>query len=371
MELARGTSLLLNVACVVVILAGLKHASPLVVPLLLAFFLAILSAPLVFELMRRGIHAYVAVGVAMLANLGFVGAIGGLGAGSLNAFAREMPRYQARVAVLLGEASSWLAERGVPGIGELLPRVIDYNALGGAVAKGIASLAGVVSTLVLVWLVVAFLLVELVGIEVKLRHVFDRPEAGIRRFRRAAGHVQRYILVKTATNLLTGILVWGWLAIWRVEFALLWALSAFTLNYIPTIGAAILGAPLLMLVLIQYGPGTCAVVGIGYIVINMLVATAVEPRILGRVLGLSPLVVFLSMVCWGWLWGPVGALLSVPLTMVVQIGAAYSEGYQWVTVLLGPANPEAARRVSTRPPVPSSGSGIEVPATARIPRDAS
>lgn len=351
--LTQGTQIWLKAAAAIVILAGFKLAAPLIVPLLLALFLAIVSAPSMFALIRRGLPSYASVGIALLANLAVFVAMGALGAGSLNAFARSVPRYQARVAVLIGEGSSWLVDRGLPGLGEVLPRVVDYNMLGKLAADGLAGLAGVLSTVVLVWLVVAFLLVEALGIEVKLQHVLAHPADGIRRVRRAAEDVQRYILAKTATNLFTALLVWAWLAMWRVEFALLWALSAFMVNYIPTLGAMLLAAPVLLITLLQHGVFPASVVGLGYVAINMLVATVIEPRVFGQVLGMSPLVVFISMVCWGWLWGPVGALLSVPLTMVVQIVAAYLEGYQWLSVLLGPADPKRGRRSSLRPPAPS------------------
>jgi hypothetical protein len=192
------------------------------------------------------------------------------------------------------------------------------------------------SSLVLVLFIVAFLLVELLGIEEKLRFVFRHPEIGIEQFRRAAAHVQRYIVVKTAANLLTGGLVWLWLAAFRVDFAMLWGVCAFMLNYIPTIGSALLGVPVLTVTLLQYGFGTAMFVGTGYVLINTAIAALVEPRVFGQALGLSPLVVFVSMVCWGWLWGPVGAVLSVPLTVIVKISLAYMEGYEWLSRMLGP-----------------------------------
>lgn len=356
----RGTAWLVRAAAIVIILAGLKLSSPLVVPLLLAVFIAIVTAPLVFALMARGVQRYLAVTVGVFADVAFFAAIAALGASSMNAFVAALPRYQERIGVLIYEARMWFEGQGLQGVGDVLPRVVDYEAIGNAAASGLASFAGVVSMLVLVLLVVAFILVEVVGIEGKLRFVFDDPEAGLQRFRLATAHVQKYILVKTGANLLTGVLVWGWLAAWRVDFALLWGMSAFLFNYIPTLGSAILGVPVLLITLMQYGVGACVVVGVGYGAINMAIAALVEPRVFGQALGLSPLVVFLSMVCWGWLWGPVGALLSVPLTMVVKISAAYVDGGHWVSALLGPVEDIEAGRVSHAP-------SMMPPATATMP----
>jgi AI-2 transport protein TqsA len=331
----RTTDWLLRSAALVVILGALKLATPLVVPILLASFLAMVSAPLMFWLVRHGVNRYLAVVLALLADAAFFGVMAALAASGLNALVSAMPRYQARVGVLRGEASVWLSSQGLPDLGHVLPTVSD-NEMGHAVGVAITEGARALSSLVLVLFLVAFLLVELLGVEEKLRFIFRHPEIGIEQFRRAALHVQRYIVVKTGANFLTGLLVWLWLAAFRVDFALLWGVCALMLNYIPTLGAAMVGAPVLVVTLLQYGFGTTLVVAVGYGLINAAIAALVEPRVFGQALGLSPLVVFLSMVCWGWLWGPVGAVLSVPLTVVVKIALAYVEGYEWLSRMLGP-----------------------------------
>jgi len=329
------TDWLLRAAALVVLLGALKLATPLVVTILLAAFLAIVSAPLMFWLIRHGVHRYVAVLAALSADIAFFGAMAALAASGLNALVSAMPRYQARVDVLRGETSLWLKTQGLPDLGDLLP-TLSHADTGRVMGTAITEVASALSSLALVLFIVAFLLVELLGIEDKLRYVLRHPEIGIEQFRRAAAHVQRYIVVKTAANLLTGCLVWLWLAAFRVDFAMLWGVCAFMLNYIPTIGSALVGVPVLMVTLLQYGFGTSIVVGTGYVLINTAIAALVEPRVFGQALGLSPLVVFISMVCWGWLWGPVGAVLSVPLTVIVKISLAYMEGYEWLSRMLGP-----------------------------------
>lgn len=332
----RTTSLVVRAAALVVVLGALKLATQLVVPLLLSAFLAIAAAPLMFWLIRRGVHRFAAVGAAMLAEVAFFGAMLALTASGLDAFVSAVPRYQARVHLLRDEASGWLVAQGLPDLGELLPTSLGGEDAGRIVATALTEVARALSSLVLVLLVVAFLLVELLGIEEKLRFVFKHPELGIEQFRRAAAHVQRYIVVKTGANLLTGLLVTLWLAAFRVDFALLWGVCAFMLSYIPTVGTLLLAAPVLTVTLLQYGFGTVVVVGIGYVLINTAIAALVEPRVFGQALGLSPLVVFVSMIAWGWLWGPIGAVLSVPLTVVVKIALAYVEGYEWLSHMLGP-----------------------------------
>jgi AI-2 transport protein TqsA len=345
----RTTDWLLRAAALVVILAALKLATPLVVTILLAAFLAIASAPLMFWLVRHGVNRYLAVMAALAADVAFFGAMVALAASGLDAMVSALPRYQARIDVLRSEASFWLKTQGLPDLGDLLPTLSNADT-GRMVGNAIAEAVRALSSLVLVLFIVAFLLVELLGIEEKLRFVFRHPEIGIEQFRRAAAHVQRYIVVKTLANLLTGALVWVWLAAFRVDFAMLWGVCAFMLNYIPTIGSALLGVPVVAVTLLQFGFGTAMFVGIGYMLINTAIAALVEPRVFGQALGLSPLVVFVSMVCWGWLWGPVGAVLSVPLTVIVKISLAYMEGYEWLSRMLGPVVGAQGVGTPTLPP---------------------
>lgn len=346
------TDWLVRAAALVVVLGALKLATPLVVTILLAAFLAIVSAPLMFWLVRKNVHRYVAVSAALAANIAFFGAMAALATSGLNALVTAMPRYQARVDALRGETSLWLASGGLPDIGDLLP-TLNHDDTGPFVAAAIAEVARALSSLLLVLLLVAFLLVELLGIEEKLRLIFRHPEIGIEQFRRAAAHVQRYIVVKTAANLLTGALIWLWLAAFRVDFALLWGVCAFMLNYIPTIGSALVGIPVLIVTVLQYGLGTTLMVGTGYVLINTAIGALVEPRVFGQALGLSPLIVFVSMVCWGWLWGPVGAVLSVPLTVIVKISLAYMEGYEWLSRMLGPVVNAQGVGTPSLPPINS------------------
>ncbi len=360
------TSLVVRAAAMVVLLGALKLATQLVVPLLLAAFLAIASAPVMFWLIRRGMNRFIAVSAAVLADVAFFGAMGALSARGLDAFVSAVPRYQARVEVLREEVSLWLVGQGLPDLGELLPNAMRGESARQIVTTAFTEVFSALSLLALVLLIVAFLLVELLGIEEKLRLIFKHPDLGIEQFRRAAAHVQLYILVKSGANLLTGILVALWLAAFRVDFALLWGVLAFMLSYIPTIGTLLLAVPVLAVTLLQYGFGTALVVGIGYVLINTAIAALVEPRVFGQALGLSPLVVFVSMVCWGWLWGPVGAVLSVPLTVVVKIVLAYVEGYEWLSRMLGPVVGASGVGTPSVPPVVFTSLPPSVVATTSI-----
>jgi predicted PurR-regulated permease PerM len=141
--------------------------------------------------------------------------------------------------------------------------------------------------------------------------------------------------LKTIFSLATGVAIWIWLAIIGVDFALLWGLVAFLLNYVPSIGSIIAAIPAILLALIQLGVGPAVLAGLGYVVVNVVFGSILEPRFMGRGLGLSTLVVFLSLVFWGWILGPVGMVLSVPLTMIVKIAMESNEDTRWIAVMLG------------------------------------
>ena len=123
----------------------------------------------------------------------------------------------------------------------------------------------------------------------------------------------------TLTSLVTGILVGLWTAVIGLDFAVVWGLLAFLLNYIPNIGSIVAAIPAVLLGLIQGGVGYALLVAVGFVVVNVVIGNFIDPYLMGRTLGLSTLVVFLSLVFWGWMWGIPGMLLSVPLTAAIKI----------------------------------------------------
>ena len=164
------------------------------------------------------------------------------------------------------------------------------------------------------------------------------PDKDLPYFYQFAENMNRYIAIKTSVSLATGLLATSCLWILGVDFPSLWGLLAFLLNYVPNIGSFIAAIPPLLLALIQLGPGAATGVAVGFFAINVFMGNGVEPRFMGRGLGLSTLVVFVSLVVWGWILGPVGMLLSVPLTMTAKIALEANPGTEWLAHLLGPAD---------------------------------
>jgi len=330
---ARNAALLL--AAVVVIGAGLMQARALVVPLLLAGFIAAVTAPLVLWLRDRRVPAALAVTAGLLVDVLALVVFGGLLGAALTGLTGRLPLYQERFGELMANVVTWLTAQGVEVSAKSAAEMADPAVLLDMVGKLLQSVAAMVSRIFLVMVVVAFLLVEATTFRHKVREILGKRD--LEALREAGSEVNSYLLVKTGTSLLTGVVVGVWCQLLHVDLPVLWGVLAFLLNYIPTVGSIIAAIPPVLLALVMQGTGTALVVGAGYLVINVSIASFIEPRLMGRALGLSPLVVFLSMVLWYWLLGPVGALFSGPLTMLVKTWLEFTDDLAWVAVLLGPA----------------------------------
>ena len=333
---------LLAAAAFVVVVAGLKAASALVVPFLLAAFIAIICAPLLLWMQRKGLPAGVAVLliILLLAVLLFLLAL--FVGSSLSDFRQSLPSYEARLKGQTSTLWEWLETRGVHVSGDVLARQLDTGRLMKVVGNMLSGLTGVLTNTFMILLTVVFILLEASALPVKLRAAKGDPEASLGPFEEFIESVNRYLAIKTVISLCTGITVAVLLALLGIDYPLLWGLVAFLLNYVPNIGSLIAAVPPVLLGFVQYGIGSALLVGLVYLGVNMVFGNVVEPRVMGKGLGLSSLVVFVSLVFWGWVLGPVGMLLSVLLTMIVKIALESREETRWIAVLLGSTPAEEA-----------------------------
>ncbi|WP_147193843.1 AI-2E family transporter [Pantoea sp. MBD-2R] len=331
----KAQTLVVTLGMLVIIFAGIRASADIVVPFILALFLAVILHPLVKFLQRRGIPQVLAVllltsvivltGVLLLTSL----------VGMLNDFARTLPQYRLILTERLRDFQHLARQTGIPFSSEQGMALADPNAVINLVSRLLTQLSGTVSNLFLLLMTVVFMLLEVPLLAKKLPQILSSPLASNAAIQRALDSVSRYLILKTAISLLTGGIVWLMLWLLDVRFALLWGVLAFALNYIPNIGSVIAAVPPILQVLIFNGSGEGAVVICGYLLINLLIGNMLEPRLMGRGLGLSTLVVFLSLIFWGWLLGIVGMLLSVPLTIVVKIALEQTQGGRPLALLLG------------------------------------
>lgn len=346
----RASQRLLALASVVVVVAGLKLGAPLLVPFMAAVFLAILSLPILTWLEERKVPRSLAVTVTVLINVGMLALLGWLLTGSLGGFVEAVPTYRARVEQLLERMVRWLEVRGVPAARWLEEGLFDAASmmdLVGTTLRGVASLA---TDLLLVVTTMLFLLLEVAGFAPKLRAAFGNRVQPLWRYARIRLEVQQYLMMKTLVSLVMGILSGIGVALIGLDFPVLWGLTAFLFNYIPNIGPILAAIPALLLSLVQLGVPSTLLIAALFLFLHLVLGNILEPQLFGRRLGLSPLVVWLSLIFWGWVWGPIGMLLSVPLTVIARIVFENSRELRWIAALLSaePLDEEGAPE-SARP----------------------
>jgi AI-2 transport protein TqsA len=322
-------------AAIVIILAGIKTASPVIVPFILSVFIAIICNPVLKLLTARRIPKGAAIAIVMvfvlLAGMWLANLVGK----AVNDFSSQLPVYQDQLSQSFGGLSEQLAKYNFPVELNQLTEYFDPGAAMNVVTVIVGGFGGVMANLFLILLTVIFMMAEADSLPKKLHVALDDPDMRMAQIDRFLSSVNQYLAIKTmvsvATGIIIGVVLWGI----DLDYWVLWGVLAFLLNYIPNIGSIIAALPAVLLALVQLGVGWAGGVIALYLVVNIVMGNAVEPRFLGKGLGLSTLVIFLSLIFWGWLLGTVGMLLSVPLTMILKIGFESNNSTRWLALLLG------------------------------------
>jgi len=322
-------------AALVVVLAGIKAASVIIIPFILAAFIAIVCNPLITFFGRYRIPKGVSVVLVVLMIVGLGVSLGGLVGQSVNDFSQQLPEYKAQ----LKEEFVWLvdlaSQYNILIDKDQILSMFDPGKMVDVATNMLTGLGGVMANMFLIIITVVFMLFEGPSISKKIHMALADPDRKMEQIDRFLASINSYLAIKTLVSLGTGIIAAFYLWILDVDYFVLWGVLAFMFNYIPNIGSIIAAVPAVLLALITQGALTAGLVGAGYLVINTVMGNIVEPKFMGKGLGLSTLVVFLSLIFWGWLLGTVGMLLSVPLTMIVKIALEASDEGRWVATLLG------------------------------------
>ncbi len=335
----EGARFLLTAACAIIVLFGLKHARELLVPIVMAMFLAVISYS-VTDILRRWLRFphWLAVFFTVVADAGIIYAAGSL----IKFLAADMKatiegdflvkmedNYQSVMQFLNDWGYGAEAQQFIQNPKEYFdPKVIltISQTLGGQVIAMTS-----VTTLVLV--LMTFLLGEA---PLFMRNFRSLPNSmqGKVKFIESLKGIQRYLFIKTVASACTGLLAW-WLCSWQnVPFAFLWGVVAYLLNYIPTIGSIVAAIPPILLGAVLGDLGTGLIVAVGYVMINFVIGNGIEPLFLGKQFGIATSVVLLSVMLWGWVWGPCGMLLAVPISVMLKLALENSQDLAWVAALI-------------------------------------
>jgi predicted PurR-regulated permease PerM len=330
------TNALIVLASFTIIIAGMHYASHILIPFMLACFLAIITAPLLRFLLDKKVPAAIAVSIilSLLLSIGllilvFVGA-------SINEFSREMPFYQEQLKLQLASTLQTLALYGLEFTEKDISDLLNPSIAISMATNALGRLGAILTNSLLISLTIIFILLEASSFKHKIKLAFDNSQSSLEKFESFMHNVNRYLAIKTAISFATGFIIFIGLKIIGVNHPILWGVLAFLLNYIPNIGSIIAAIPAVLVAFIQLGPGAAFATISLFVIVNIMIGNIFEPKIMGKGLGLSTLVVFISLVFWGSIFGPVGMLLSIPLTMIMKIALESNEETRWIGILLGP-----------------------------------
>jgi len=329
-------SAVISFAAVIVIVFGLQMAKDLLVPFLFATFLALITARPMLWMQQKRVPAILAALIIVSLLMLILAVVGTIVGASIAEFTAALPGYQERLDTIVERVVGFIGktfngEEAFESLGDM----IDPGWAMGLAATLLNSLKDVLTNVFLIVFTMIFILLEASTVETKFAAAFGRSTQSLKRPRVFLANLGRYLGIKTIVSIVTGLAAGLLTWVVGVDFPLLWAMLAFLLNYVPTIGSIIAAVPAVLMALVQLGPGGATATAIGFVAINMIFGNMIEPRLMGYGVGVSPLIVFIGLIFWGWVFGPVGMLLSVPLTMALKLALESDVRTRWIAIFIG------------------------------------
>lgn len=333
-EISHG-KIMLSLASFVIVVAGIMAAESVITPILLSLFISIICIQPILWLSQKGVNHTLAVIIVLMGIIGLMTGFGAVIGNTINDFATDAPLYANKLRGLLDGLIQTLNSRGVNISSEKWETIIDPGSVMNYTANVLSDFGSFMSNALLIFFIVLFILLERASIRLKAEVIANTYSNDLDVPVRIIESIRTYLGLKTLISIATGLFIYIWLLIFGVDYALLWGLIAFLLNYIPNIGSIIAGIPAVLFALVQLGPAGAGWTMLGYAIINMVVGNVVEPRVMGKRMQLSTLIVFLSLVFWGFMLGTIGMFLAVPLTMMLKIIMEQNPRTVWISILLG------------------------------------
>ncbi len=325
----------ITLAAIFIALLAMRATNAILAPILLSFVLAITTTPLLDWFIKKGAPSWLALILTIGLIVVFLVAIVWLVGRSVQNFSESISAYQQRFTEIEKALGGFLANLGV-----------DVNNLGAdqqTSPQGLLQLAanfvgGIVSGLSnfgLIILTVIFFLVEALAMPRKVQNVAPKSDLGVQRFFQLNKELREYMAINAALGLFTAVVNVILLLIMGIEFAVLWGIFSFFLSFVPNVGFIISVIPPALMALLQFGPREMLIVIVAYIVINFLSDNVIKPRFIEKGVNISMLVTFLSLILWGWVLGPIGAILAVPMAIIVQAVLDSQKETRWLAYMMG------------------------------------
>ena len=349
----EGARTLLTVAAFVIVIMGLQAARSVLLPILMAGFLAIISYSITKLLSKylRFPH-WLAVASTVIADGGILFGV----ASVIKYLASDMKstlqsEFTSRMVEKYNELMRWLGNFGLEQQARELVRspqdLFDTQQLVSIVQSISGQAISFITTCTLVLVLMTFMLGEAKLFKKNL-HKLPSSSKGKEDFTVALSGIQRYLLIKTIASACTGALAWWACAAMEVPFAFLWGVVAFVLNYIPTIGSIVAAIPPIIMALLMGGWGDAAIITLCYIAINFAIGNGIEPIFLGKQFGIATSVVLLAVLFWGWVWGPCGMLLAVPIMVLIKLALENSRDLSWVATIISDELPPHVTKLKNK-----------------------
>jgi len=329
----NNSSVFSTIAFLMVIVTGLKLGSSIILPLMMAFFLYIICLPIVNKLDSSKVPNFITSLFIITIIIFLIFVLNSFLISSSNEIMKDIHIYQKKFYDVIPNVVLFFEQFNITIDKESITNYVEPSKLVQYVTTFFKGMGNVIMYVVLTLALFMFLLFESPLVLKKSRYFTKLDRYNIK-FEKFLYSINRYFVLKTFTSIVTGILIYFMLLFFDLEYALLFAVLAFLLNYLPTVGAIVAAFPALFVAILQLNSIDVILITIGYLLINIIIGSFLDPKIMGKDLGLSTFVVFLSMLIWGWIFGPLGIFLAVPLTITIKIIAENSEEHHWVAVLL-------------------------------------
>ena len=337
--------LLLTLGSIIAILAGMRAAAPVIGPVFIALLITIAWSPGSTRLRRRGWHPTVAALTGIVLGVVAMTIFVALVWMSLVQLQARLPDYLPRVAAIQQTIAGTLAtavadfELEIDTSRLFSSETLQPSAIVGYALRAIRRLTETAGNLAVLVLLMAFMMIEAVRYPEKLRDALASSSAALERANRFGASMRSYVVINAIFGLVAAVANTALLLVLDVDFAILWGVVSFLLSFVPNIGFLMAVVPPALLALVQFGFARAGVVLGGYFVINFVVDNVVKPRFVGESLDLTPIAVVISLVFWGWLLGPVGALIAVPLSIAVKFLLESFDESRWLAHIMSDRDP--------------------------------